>query len=134
MQKTRTDIINLLASIKHTKERYVYVEKDIISLSNQAEYHRTVEHYDHLILALTKELQALPIGYRYTGTYYLKKPYTQPAEFEEGSGSLYMKENLVSWQTETGSGVYDSPYYRAVFKKPYGDQITKEDAEPVYAK
>jgi len=134
MQKTRTDIINLLASIKHTKERYVYFEKDIIPLSNQAEYNRTVEHYDHLILALTKKIQTLPIGYRYTGTYYLKKPYTMPAEFEEGSGSLYMKENLVSWQIEKEPGVCDYAYYRAVFKKPYGAQLTKEDAEPVHSK
>jgi len=125
MQKTRTDILNLLASIKHTKERYVYIEKDIIPLSNQAEYNRTVEHYDHLIMALKKEIQTFPIGYRYSGTYYIKKPYIQPAEFEEGSGSLYMKENLVSWQIETERGVHDSRYYRAVFKKPYGAQITK---------
>lgn len=45
-----------------------------------------------------------------------------------------MKENLVSWQVETAPGVYDSPYYRAVFKKPYGAQLTKEDAEPIYSK
>ena len=134
MQKTRTDIINLLASIKHTKERYVYFEKEFISLSNEAEYNRTVEHYDQLILALTKEIYELPIGYRYTGTYYLKKPYTIPAEFEEGYGSLYMKENLVSWQIEKEPGVCDYAYYRAVFKKPNGAQITKEDAEPVYPK
>jgi hypothetical protein len=110
------------------------MEKDIISLSNQAEYNLAVEHYDNLIIALKKHIQTLPIGYRYTGIYYLKKPYTMPPEFEEGSGSLYMKENLVSWQIETDPGVHDSPYYRAVFKKPYGAQLTKEDAEPVYAK
>jgi hypothetical protein len=134
MQKTRAEVINLRSMITHSKERYEYLEKEIIPLSNQAEYNRTIEHYDHLILGLNKEIEALPIGYRYTGTYYLKKPYTQPAEFEEGSGSLYMKENLVSWQIETEPGVYDYAYYRAVFKKPFGDQITKEDAEPVYAK
>ncbi len=134
MQKTRADIINLLASIKHTKERYVYFAKEFILLSNEAEYNRTVEHYDHLILALTKEIQTLPIGYRYTGIYYLKKPYSMPAEFEEGSGSLYMKENLVSWQIEKEPGICDYAYYRAVFKKPNGAQLTKEDAKPVYSK
>ena len=134
MQKSRTNSINLLTTIKYSKDRYVYMEKDIISLSNQAEYNRVVEHYDNLIMALTKHIQALPIGYRYTGIYYLKKPYTMPAEFEEGSGSLYMKENLVSWQIEKEPGVCDYAYYRAVFKKPYGAQLRKEDAEPVYAK
>ncbi len=134
MQKSRTNCFNLLTNIQHSKDRYVCMEKDIISLSNQAEYNRIVEHYDHLILALTKELQALPIGYRYTGIYYIKKPYIMPPEFEEGSGSLYMKENLVSWQIEKEPGVCDYSYYRAVYKKPNGAQLRKEDAEPVYSK
>jgi len=134
MQKTRADVISFQSSIKHLKDRYEYMEKNILPLSNQAEYDRTVEHYEHLITALTKEIQTMPIGYRYTGTYYLKKPYTLPVEFEEGSGSLYMKENLVSWQIEKEPGKCEYAYYRAVYKKPDGPQITREDAEPVYPK
>lgn len=114
------------------KETYVSKKKDIIEFSDQTEYDRTIKHYDDLIATLTKEIQMLPIGYRYTGTYYLKKPYTMPPEFEENIGSLFMRENLVSWQVEKEPGKYEYSYYRAVFKKPYGVLITREDAEPVY--
>ena len=132
MKKTRTDVNNLLTMIKNSKERYVFLEKEITLLSNQAEYNRTVEHYDDLINILTKELQALPIGYRYTGTYYLKKPYIIPYEFEECHGSLFMKEHLVSWQIEKEPGVCEYPYYRAVYKQPAGALINRDDGKPVY--
>lgn len=134
MKKTRTNLRNLLTSIKYIQEAYVTKEKDIIGLSNQVEYDRTIKHYDDLITTLTKELQTLPIGYRYTGTYFLKKSYTMPPEFEEHSGSLYMRENLVSWQIEAEPGRCENSYYRSVYKKPYGELITREDAEPVYQK
>ena len=134
MKKTRSNFRNLLTSIKYIQEAYVSKGKDIMELSNQAEYDRTIKHYDDLITSLTKELQTLPIGYRYTGMYFLKKPYTMPPEFEERSGSLYMRENLVSWQIETEPGRCEYAYYRAVFKKPYGEPITREDAKPVYQK
>jgi len=107
MQKTRADVISFRASIKHLKERYEYMKKNIIPLSNQAEYDRTIEHYDHLITSLTKDIQPMPVGYRYTGTYYLKKPYTVPFEFEKCSGTLFMQEHLVSWKIEKEPGIYD---------------------------
>ncbi len=132
MIKSRSYIRNLLNTVQNIKERYVYFEKDIVLLSNQAERDRTIEHYDYVIKALKEELQTLPIGYRYTGTYYLKKPYTIPPEFEKCEGSLYMQENLVSWQIEKTPGVLkDYSYYRSIFKEPYGKVLTKEDAEPV---
>ena len=134
MQKSRADVKSLLASIEYNKDRYVYLQDKIIPLSTKDEYDRTVKHYDDLIERLKKEIKTLPIGHRYTGTYFIKKPYLIPAEFEEHFGSIFMKENLVSWQIEKDPGILDYGYYRAVFKKPYGDHVTKEDAEPVYEK
>lgn len=132
MEKSRSDFTSLRASIEYNKDKYVFLKDKIISLSTQSEYDRTIKHYDDLIEALEKEIKTLPIGYRYTGTYYIKKPYIIPAEFEEHKGSIFMKENLVSWQIEKEPGVLEYPYYRAVFKKPFGDYLTKEDGKPVY--
>lgn len=131
MTKTRTQLVNLLTNIQYMKEAYAFKEKDIIGLSNQTEYDRTIRHYDDLMKTLAKKIQKLPIGYRYTGTYYLKKPYTMPPEFEKREGSLYMRENLVSWQIETEPGVCEYSYHRTVSKRPYGESITREDAKPV---
>ncbi len=44
--------------------------------------------------------------------YFIKKPYTLPIEFKECSGSLFMRENLVSWKVELKPSVYDYTYYR----------------------
>ncbi len=132
MQKSRSDVINFLSSIEHLKRQYLYMEKNIIQVSSQADYDRTVKHYDHLITALTEEVKTLPIGHRYTGIYYIKKQNTVPVEFKECSGSLFMRENLVSWKVELEPGVYDYQYYRAVFKEPHGAQIRKVDGELVY--
>jgi hypothetical protein len=130
--KNRTELLSLIRSLEYIKERYVYIGKDIIPLSTQKKYDQVLEHYNQLIQTLTEELNALPIGYRYTGTYYLKKPYTIPAEFEKCKGSLYMRENLVSWQIEKEDGKLDYTYYRAVYKKPHGELIKREEAKPVY--
>jgi len=131
-KKTRTGLINLISSIQHIKERYIAISKDVLSVSKQAKFEQTLAHYDQLLAEATKELHARPIGYRYTGVYYLKKPYMIPPVFEKHSGSLYMQENLVSWQIQNESGVLQYPYYRAVYKEPNGAIITRDDAEPVY--
>lgn len=133
MKKTHSNISELLTKIKKIKERTLSTEKELVSiLSNKAEYDQIIAHYDHVITDLEKELKNQPIGYRYTGDYYLKKPYVMPAEFIKGSGSLFMRENLSSWQVETEPGVCDYSYHRAVYKQLDGPLLTREDAEPVY--
>lgn len=133
MRKTRHALLQLVNDINAVKNRYIALSHEIVELSNEAEVDRTRAHYDHVLAALEKEIEKRPIGYRYTGVYYLKKPYTLPAVFEEHSGSLYMQEHLVSWQIEDEQGKIEYPYYRAVYKKPEGALITRDDAQPVYS-
>ena len=134
MNKTRTEVSKLLDNMKWFKERHTFFSDDIISLSSQAEYDRTIAHYEHVIAELNKMLEKCPVGYRYTGKYFLKVAYVMPPQFEEGNGSLFMREDLVSWQVEKEDGQCEYSYHRAVFKEPYGDRITRADAEPVYPK
>lgn len=133
MKKTRNALIQLINAINTIKDKYIAITNDMIELSGEAEVDRTMAHYDQAIASLEKELQTHPIGYRYTGIYYLKKPYTQPPIFEKHSGSLYMQEHLVSWQVENDQGKLEYPYYRAVYKQPEGELITREDAKQVYS-
>lgn len=42
----------------------------------------------------------MPIGFRYTGTFYTKNSYTIPPTFEKHEGAVYMREDLMSWQIE----------------------------------
>jgi hypothetical protein len=86
-----------------------------------------------LISKLSNEVQSLPIGYRYTGIFYLKKPYVLPATFEKYSGVIFMREDLISWHIESGTERQDYSYHQHIFKEPSTDsELKREDAEPVY--
>ena len=60
-----------------------------------------------------------------------QEPYTIPPEYTKHEDSIFMREDLVSWQKEE-AGYPDGAYYRSVFKDPKGEHpLTKEDAKPV---
>ena len=134
MSKSRKYINSIMSNIQFLKFKYENAQEDIIRMTSQAEYERTIKHYDLLIEKLSEELLALPIGYRYTGRFYLKKPYSIPVIFEEHYGVIYMREDLVSWQIESGVEPPNYSYHRTIFKKPEeGFELKREDSEPVYA-
>ena len=134
MDQNRKQVDNLLSKITNLQQQCEYFEKDMIRLSSQSEYKQVVKYFEQLIAKLTKELLAMPIGYRYTGTFYLKKPYSFPVIFEKYEGTLFMRAGLVSWQTEPGSQPSNTNYYRQAFKQPTNDaEITRADTVPVYA-
>ena len=99
-----------------------------------AAYEQTIKHYDKVITNLNEELLLLPIGYRYTGIFYIKNSYTVPATFEKHDGVVYLREDLVSWQIEKGLERPDPSLRRNIYKEPRdGFELKREDAEPVYA-
>lgn len=135
MSKSRKYINSVISNIQFLKHKYENVKEDIIRVTSQIEYQRTIEHYDTLIAKLSDELLSLPIGYRYTGRFYIKKPYSIPIVFEEHYGTVYLREDLVSWQIDSGVEPKDYYYHRTILKKPKeGFELKREDAEPVYAK
>ena len=135
MSKSRKYINNMISNIQFLKHKYENVKDDVIRVTSQMEYQRTIEHYDTLIASLSDELLSLPIGYRFTGRFYIKKPYSIPTVFEEHYGVVYLREDLVSWQIESGVEPKDYSYHRTIFKKPEeGFELKREDADPVYVK
>lgn len=134
MRGSRKYIQSLISSIEAIKSRYEYIKKDVISLTQPKDYEAVIGHYDQLLEMLNQELISLPIGFRYTGTFYMKNSYPIPGKFEKYEGTLYMKEDLVSWQVEEGLGRPDYGYHRNIFKEPkLGTELTRDDAIPVYA-
>lgn len=136
MIKSRKYIDSVISNIKFIKSKYENSKNDIIRLTDQKGYENTIDHYNFLIAKLSEELQSLPIGYRYTGKFYFKKPYTIPVVFQECDGSVYLREDLISWQIESGVEPKDYSYHRTIFKAPKEGlefELKREDAEPVYA-
>ena len=130
---TRKQVMDKISSLEILKERFDYYRDDFIRLSGKKEFEKTDKYYDGIISKLTKEMYLMPIRHRYTGTFYLKIPYTVPAEYEKLKGSVYMQEHLVSWEVEEPKLERYQNYYRAVYKKPEaGAEMMRDDAEAVY--
>lgn len=135
MSTSRKYVNSMLSSVQFLKAKYENMKNDIVSLTSQAEYEQTIQHYDTLQLKLSAELLSLPVGYRYTGSFYIKKPYVLPVAFAEHYGTIFMREDLVSWLIESGVEPNDYSYHRTLFKVPKEGsefELKREDAEPVY--
>lgn len=77
-------------------------------------------------------MQKLPIGHRYTGKYYTRKPNTNPLEYECNEGSLFMSEDLITWQREI-EGKQEHPIQRVIYKDLANrTEIKRQDGQPVY--
>ena len=132
--QSRKYLYSTILNIESLKRKYEYAAKDIIRATSQNEYEQTIKHYDKLIVSLNKELLLMPIGYRYTGVFYIKNSYNIPATFEKHEGMVFLREDLVSWQIESGLERPDFSYHRNIYKEPKeGCELKREDAEPVYA-
>jgi hypothetical protein len=115
-------------NLKTLKNSYEGILKDISKVIN-IEHIKSEDPLLGLIELLTKEQKALPIGYRYTGPFYIK----QFEQFTKYDGVLFMRENLVSWIIEQGTDRHDLCYHRNIFKEPKeGCELKKEDAELVF--
>jgi len=134
--KSRKNVIALLENIEWLKKRHENFEKNFVEIAGRDAYEKTAEYYNEAILKLKKEIQSLPIGYRYTQTCYVKEPYTEPAEYRKIDTSIFMREDLVSWQVENHETIEYYTYFRSVYKEPRFDAeiIRREDAKPVYEK
>ncbi len=131
--QSRKYLYSTILNIESLKRKYEYSSKDIIRATNLDEYEQTIKHYDKLIANLNTELLLLPIGYRYAGIFYIKNTYNVPTTFEKHEGAVYMREDLVSWQIESGLERPDCSYHRNIYKEPKeGCELKREDAEPVF--
>jgi len=131
----------MLAQRKFAREQYSRIDmirhrleclKDnLLLIASEEEYQKHYRFFEKILKKLSHEIESMPAGYRYQGVYYIKEPYTIPPEYTKHEGSIFMREDLVSWQKED-EGYPDGAYYRTVFKDPKGEQLlTKEDAVPV---
>lgn len=115
------------------KNKHEYLQKEFISVSGQESYDLTMKYYDGLIGKLAQEIESLPIGYRFTGIFYVKISYRSTTELEEVEGSAFMREDLVSWMIEAGLSIHNQYYYRDIFiDRNLYSAIKREDATPVY--
>ena len=107
--------------------------QDFLQALGQTEIFQTINrHYDDIITKLNAEIKKQPIGYRYTGKFYIKEQSDSPDDYTLIEGSLFMRQDLVSWQIENlPEYAYRRPReaYKSIAPKV---KITREDSVAVF--
>ena len=115
-------------SLEHLKSRYESYEQDVARLLSVDEFQKTIAHFDKLLEKMAEEVVTLPIGYRYSGIFYIKSPYKYPVEFEKIEGSAFMREDISSWQLYKSNGEPIHGYVRLIYREPnFESEIKKSD-------
>ncbi len=83
---------------------------------------------------LQAKITDLPLGHRFTGTYYLREPYSNPVRITKIQGSAYLREDLVSWEVEPdGKPSERYGYFRQLYHDPQCQQLLqRDDGERVF--
>jgi len=74
---------------------------DFLQALGEIEIFQTINgHYENIIAKLRAEMKKQPIGYRYTGKFYIKGGDSAADDYTLIDGSLFMRQDLISWQIE----------------------------------
>ena len=129
-KQTKNDI-NTLNQIVHLLN---YKKKTFVEQSSELDFNNALDYVNKIIAKLENKRQKLPIEHRYTGVFYLKKPYTIPSEAVKIKGSAFVREDLVMWTIESDDEYAKSVYYvREVYlDKEMTVRLTREDCKAVF--
>ena len=134
MAQSRKHIESTIRNVQSIKTKLTDMNELFVECEGQARFDEMHLFYDRAIEKLTAEMLSMPIGHRYTGTFYIRKPYSSPVEFNKVKGSLFMREDLSSWKVENNEE-YRWSYYREAYKKPELQQdalIERKHGKPVF--
>ena len=119
-------------SIEQLINHWTWSKTILIDSHGESFFKETLQKLTQSLEKLNEKYEKLPFGHRYEGTYFLKKPstsYTQPLEFEEKSGVLFMREHQVSWALKNEPYTY----HRNVYKKPdLSSLLKREDGTEIF--
>lgn len=132
LKSLRAELYTLQLILQNTKSR----EECFVRYSDQERYGLFLEYIQGTCMALEKEIHSLPIGYEYTGSFYIKKPYIVPAEVIKVEGTAFMREDLVSWTIKSDDPqIEEFSYFRNIYKdERCQNRVERDDAKPVLKK
>ena len=102
MVESRKNIIESLHSVRSLKHKHERWKNIFIKTSGEKAFQECVNYYDELTEKLNEKIVTLPIGFRYIGVFYIKNSYAYEVEFTKYEGTLYVREDLISWEIEKG--------------------------------
>ena len=127
LHKDKDNLHNILRILGWRKD-------NIIESSSQKEFDECVKYINKTIGNIDKKIAKSPIGRRYSGTFYVKKPYAIPYETIKINGSAFMREDLVSWSIESDQDeAKHLSYLKVIYKdKNMRDKIDVSEAVDVF--
>lgn len=132
-QGERKDFIARKERIERMIEQCNYNKDTLIATLGDEELERIIEKFTDSVELLEKEIQDMPVHHEYQGTFYLRKPYTEPMQvIEVVNGKIIMREDLITWSIYYPGGEYYG-MSRFVYKDNELKQLFKrEDGYPMY--
>ena len=111
-----------------------YKKDAFVEYSSESDLEKVIDYVNKTKAKIEKKRQSLPIGHRFSGTFYLKKPYTVPSEAVKIKGSAFMPEHLVSWKIESDDEYANNLWYvREIFKdKDMKERVKRDDGLAVF--
>ncbi|WP_203249948.1 hypothetical protein [Cysteiniphilum marinum] len=111
-----------------------YKKKAFVEQSSEYDFSNALDYVNKTIAKLEDKRQKLPIGHRYTGVFYLKKPYTVPSEAVKIKGSAFVREDLVMWTIESDDEYVKNVYYvREIYlNKEMTVTLKRDDCKTVF--
>ncbi|MDC0535501.1 hypothetical protein OAO18_06795 [Francisellaceae bacterium] len=109
-----------------------YNKETLVSTLGEYDFQSIIQKFTDSVALLEKEIQSIPIHHEYNGTFYLRKPYTEPLEvIKVINGKIIMREDLVTWKVYLPDGEYYG-LARLVYKdKELRTSFKREDGHPI---
>ena len=134
MEQTRKEIKSNRYALKSIIESINRKKKTLVEFSDEKKYSKHLQYFQNIFDQLGTQLSKMPKGHKYTGTFYVRHPYSYPAKSEKITGSAFMREDLVSWSIESNDEYAQNiGYVRNIFKdEAMIILISREEGEIIY--
>ncbi len=118
----------------HDLIRRYQAQRDVlIDASSEKAFEYSDQYLSQSVATLIEKQKDYPVGHRYTGTFYVREPYSVPVRSIKVNGVAFMREDISSWLIESSDSPYHLRLFRGIFKDDrLRDEIQRNDAEPVY--
>ena len=132
-QAQRKNLKATSSKIDYIKLQLNGVKDAIIERAGGNQFDNIVNTLNETVEQIEDEIKSLPLRHEYKGTFYIRKPYTQPLQsikVEDGVAS--MRECLVTWEIRDKDNNYIVAT-RDIFRDDgLTDRIVREDGVGVF--
>ena len=132
-QARRKNLKATASKIDYIRLQLNGVKDSIIERAGNAQFDNIVNTLNETVEQIEDEIKTLPLRHEYKGTFYVRKPYSQPLQsIKVGDGIASMRECLVTWEVRDNDNNYIVAT-RDIFRDDgLTDRIVREDGVGIF--